>query len=238
MAPAARIIGGASIVLVPLLFVVGDEIRMAIEPAMTGTLVDTGSGAETVLADLAAIEAHRGAFLLVAALSYLGALLHVPLLVVVWRMSVGRSPRWAWAGAVLAAVGVAGQMVHLTGYHGMSLAALEVEDRTAAAEFLATADGVPFVIALFVPYLLGLLAWVPQAFGLVRARVVPLWGGLAVGAGTVVLLVAGSTPWSSPVWAVLVLAGFAPAAVAVLRGVRSPAAPAGRAGRAPQPSTA
>ncbi|CAN5292896.1 hypothetical protein BH20ACT5_BH20ACT5_07470 [soil metagenome] len=227
MGPITRTVGGVSILAVPALILVADELRMAIEPEQTGTLVNTEYGVEWALADLAAIEADRGTFVFSAALSYAAVLLLVPLLLGVWRLSVARSPRWAWASAVLAALGVTGSMVHLTAYHGMSLAALEVDDRTAAAEMLVAAEGVPFVIALFAGFFISLIVWVPQAIGLYRSRVIPLWGAVAVGVGTVAWLAVGSTPWSTPVWAVAVTAGFAPAALAMLRGrVPSEAEPA------------
>lgn len=93
MAGIARVIGGASIVLAPLLVGVADELRMAAEPAQTGTLVDTEFGVETVLATLDAIEDDRGVFVLGAAVSYAAVLLLVPALLAIWRLSVARSPR-------------------------------------------------------------------------------------------------------------------------------------------------
>ena len=100
----------------------------------------------------------------------------------------------------------------------MSLIALDMADRRAAAEFLVAAETSPFLIALFTPFFLTLLCPIPQAVGLFRSRVLPLWACLSIVAGTLLFAAVGSTPWSTAVWAVLVIAGAAPAAAAMLRG--------------------
>jgi hypothetical protein len=117
----------------------------------------------------------------------------------------------------MAALGVCGSMVHLAGYPGMTLTALDVTDRTGAAEFIVATETTPFVIALFAPFFLALLCPLPQAIGLFRARVVPLWACLAVVAAALLSAVVGSTPWSTALAGVLFLAGFTPAALALLR---------------------
>jgi hypothetical protein len=229
MGRIARTVGAASIVLVPALVVIADELRMSVEPEQTGSLVDAEYGVETVLADLAAIDENRGTFVLAASISYVAVLLTMPLLVAVWRLSVRRAPAWAWTSAVLAALGVCGLIAHTLGYYGFSLAALEVADRTAAAEFLVAAEQVPFVIAVYAPFFLSLLVWLPQAIGLFRARTVPLWSPVAVGVAVALDLAVGSTVWSMPIWGALIIAGFAPAARALFRTPSAVDAPAPQA---------
>jgi hypothetical protein len=235
MGRTTRVIGGASIVLAPLVIAVADELRMVAEGWSTAGLVNTEYGTETVLRDLAAIEQNQGLFTLSATLSYAAVPLAVAALLAIWRLSVGRSPRWAWAGALLAGAGALGTMVHILGYHGLSLVALDVPDRAAAAEVMVAAESTPFVIALFTPFFLTLICPLPQAVGLFRARVVPLWACLSIAVGTVLFAVLGSTPWSTALWAVLVIAGFTPAARAMLRS--GAAGPAGDQ-RVAQPATA
>jgi hypothetical protein len=92
---------------------------------------------------------------------------------------------------------------------------------------MVAAERTPFVIALFTPFFLTLICPIPQAIGLRRARVLPLWACLSVVAGTVLFAVLGSTPWSTALWAVLVIVGYAPAAAAMLRSVPA-SATAGR----------
>ena len=53
--------------------------------------------------------------------------------------------------------------------------------------------------------------------GLRRARVIPLWAAVAVGAATVFFATVGSQPWSSALWTRAVAAGLAPAAATMLR---------------------
>jgi hypothetical protein len=145
-------------------------------------------------------------------------LLTVPALLAIWWLAVRRAPRWAWAGAVLAGLGVIGQVVHLTGYYFLNQVLARRPALTAAAEMLVAIDQHPFMVVLFVPFLLGLLAVLPQAVGLRRARAVPLWAAFALIGGTAVMLVTGSTPWTSALHTGLLLAGFAPAAIRILRG--------------------
>lgn len=218
MSRTTKLIGGAAIVAAPALVAVSDELRMVAEGTFSTGLVDTEYGVDTVLRDLAAIEANRGLFELSAALYYAAVLLMIPALLAIWRLSVERAPRWAWTGAVLAALGVCGLMVHITGYQGGMLTALDVTDEAAAAEFMVEMGTTPFVVALFTPFFLALVAPLPQAIGLRRAGVLPLWACLAVVAATVLYAVVGSTPWSAAVAGVLFVVGFAPAALALLRG--------------------
>ena len=47
---------------------------------------------------------------------------------------------------------------------------------------------------------------------------IPLWACLSVVAGVVLFAFVGSTPWSAALAAVLLVTGFAPAALVMLRG--------------------
>lgn len=218
MGPVARIVGGVSIVAAPLLLGIADQLRMAAEPPTSIGAIDAGYGVEQAAAQLVAVEANAGTFAAASWVSYAVALLSIPALVAIWWLAVARSPRWAWTGAVAAALGVTGQMVHVTGYFGLHQVLAAQGDPEAGARVLLAVESTPFTLVIFLPFLVGLLAAVPQVVGLRRARVIPLWACLAVVAATVLFAVVGSTPWASAAYTVLMVAGFAPAALVVLGG--------------------
>lgn len=215
MGKTARIVAGTSIVLAPLTIGIGDQVRMVADPpASRGA---GGYGVEQAAASLASINANRPAFLAASYLIYLAMLLSIPALLAIWRLSVDRAPRWAWTGAVLATLYALGQAVHLAGYNAMSLVFSAHHDLDSAAEILVAGDSEPFLIALFAPlYLIGLLGVIPQAIGLRRARIIPLWAPIAVTAGLVPFLVLGSTPLVSALSTTLIVVGLAPAALTML----------------------
>jgi hypothetical protein len=216
MAHIAQVVGGGSMVLAPLLAGTGGALAIASRPAESVGVVNTEWGVEAQLADLTTIAENEGLFALSGYCVYAAALLAIPALVSVWRLSVGRSPRWAWAGVVMAALGAVGQVVHL-GYWAQNLAGADFSDQRAAAEFLVFLDGTPFVLAAFVPFLIGLLAPIVQAVGLRRAGAVPLWATLSIAAATVLALIVGNQQWSNAVVTALMVAGFAPAAATMVR---------------------
>lgn len=216
MARIAQVVGGGSMLLAPLLAGTGGALAIASRPPESVGVVDTEWGVEAQLADLVAIADNQALFALSGYCFYAAAVLAIPALVGVWRLTVPRSPRWAWAGAVVAALGVVGQVAHL-GYWAQTLAAADFADQRAAAEFLVFLDSTPFILAFVVPFLLGLLAPAVQAMGLRRAGVVPLWATLAIAAAVVLALAIGNQQWSNTAMTVLMVAGFAPAAAALVR---------------------
>jgi hypothetical protein len=216
MARIAQVVGGGSMVLAPLLIGTGGALAIASRPPESAGVVDTEWGVESQLADLTTISENQGLFALSGYCFYAAALLTIPALVAVWRLSVQGSTRWAWAGAVMASLGVVGQVVHLA-YWAHNLAAADFDDRRAAAEFLVFMDGTPFVLATFVPFFFALLAPVAQAVGLRRARVIPLWATLSIALATVLSLALGNLQWNNAAVTVLMIAGFAPAAATMVR---------------------
>jgi hypothetical protein len=232
-----RIVAGASIVLAPLCFGIADQVRMVADPPDTVGMVNPDYGVETAAASLANIQANPTPFLAASWIGYAGVLLTIVALVAIWSLAVGRAPRWAWAGAVIATLGAFGQTVHLASYFGLSQVLAGQDDLTAAAGIMIAAEENAFFMALFVPFILGmLLAAIVQVIALRRARVVPRWALVAVVGGTVLMAVTGSVPWASAVYTVLVVAGFAPAALAMLRADRE-VVPAPEPGK-PMPATA
>ena len=217
--------GAGSIVAAPVLIGLGDQVRMAgVDRSSSAGMVDTEYGPQQAVQYLEQVAAAPGAFAAAGALTYAGALLLVPALVTVWRVSVAGSPRWAWTGAVMATLGVLGHMVHLQGYYATNLALGAFADQPWAGELIIALEREPLGLALFLPYFLAWLCFVPQAVGLRRAGVIPTWALASVIIGTLVFLAVGSTPWSTGLWVVALVAGLAPAALAAVRGgVRMPA---------------
>jgi hypothetical protein len=149
---------------------------------------------------------------------FVGVLLTLPAVLAAWRVAVDRAPRWAWAGAALAMLGVLGEMAHLTGYFAIQgIVSGELDPAIGATVMMAT-ERDPLFLVLFAPFFLALLCVIPQAIALLRAKVIPIWAGVALLGGTAVMAVFGSSLWSSAAWTALMVAGFAPAAVVMLRG--------------------
>jgi hypothetical protein len=205
--------GAASMLGAPLLIGLGDQIRMAgVDRSESAGIVDTEYGVEQAARYLEQVAANAGAFTASGAMTYAGVLLLIPALVTIWRVSVAGSPRWAWAGAVLATLSVLGHMVHLQGYHATNLALSPFADQPLAGDLMMAMEREPFSLALFLPFLVGWLCYVPQAVGLRRAGAIPTWAMASVIAGTLVFVVIGSTPWSTGFWIIALIAGLFPAA--------------------------
>jgi hypothetical protein len=216
MTRTARVVGGVSIVLAPLAVGISDQLRMLADPPDAPGIVGE-YGLAQATTSLASIDANRGTFVAASTLLYLATLLMIPALLTIWRLSVQPSRRWAWAGAILATVSVFGNAVHLMSYNTMSLVFAGHHHEPAVMDVWMSAETVPFFAALFAPYVLGLLAPIPQAIGLRGARVIPLWACLAIIAATAILVALGSYPWVTALWTLLMVSGLAPAAVATLR---------------------
>jgi hypothetical protein len=223
MRTSIRVLGGASILLAPLAFGISDQLRMRAEPPEDRGLTSE-FGVTEAAATFASIEANLGLFVAASFLAYVGMLLTIPALLAIWWLSAERAPRWAWAGAVLAVLFVVGEVAHLAGYNAMSIVVAPYHDEAAVMEMWVSAGTSPLVIALFVPYVVGLLAAIPQAIGLRRARVIPLWAAIAVIAGTSIFL---AFPWLTALWMLLVVGGFAPAAIAMMTGSAISTSPRG-----------
>jgi hypothetical protein len=227
-----RAVGAASIVAAPLAIGIGDQVRMSAEGGGEQVGVVQEWGQDQAVAQVSAIAEHSGQFAAASWLFLLGALLTIPALLGIWSISVGRSSRWAWTGAVLAMLGVIGQVVHLALYFALQQAYAAGLGGELGYEVDSALEQVPFAMVIFMPFFLSFLAPIPQSIGLRRARVVPLWAVVALIAGVMAMMLLGSTPVTSLVWTALTVAGFAPAAVAFGRGtgarpsIEMPASPA------------
>lgn len=216
MSNRAKSAAAVSVLLMPVSIAVGDLIRMLGVPVVAAP---DGEPVERVAAELAAAATHRGAFTAASWVFYAAAVLTIPMVILLWRLAVDRSPKWAWAGAVLGACSVVGQFVHLGVYFGATPAFAANGDRAMASQLWVDWSTDAFATAVFIPYLVGIvLAPGVAAVALKRAGVIPGWGLAAVLVATVLFAVLGSTPVVTPVWAMLLVVGFGPAAMRALRG--------------------
>ena len=200
---------GVCLLAWPVVLVIADLIRMT---------ADTSDGDGT-LGVLTAISANLGAFQLSGWLFYLLAVLTIPVTILLWRLAVDRSPKLAWTGAVLGAMFVAGQFVHLSAYFGQMQAFAQQSDLAVAVELVDAQATGGFAAALFAPYLVGLLlAPLFQSIALFRAKVLPVWAMGAVIVGQVVFAVLQSNPVGTSAYGLLLLVGFLPAALLAIRG--------------------
>lgn len=169
---------------------------------------------------LAAIAANSALWNTFGVLMLAMALLTAAWVPAVWRHSVDRTPRWAWAAAIVGTLFALGQMVHLVSWVVLNAAlATSVE----ASEALAVVEAIEsswFFGLIFVPYLLGAVLAPPlAAVALRRARFIPTWAMVVVMAASVAGFILGTdNPIGVAVYSVLLITGFTPAVVRVLRG--------------------
>jgi len=204
----AQTLGALGIVTAPMLVGAADELRM---------ISDDTSGEAEGAAQFEAIARNLDLFQGAAWLALAGALLTIPAVAAAWALSKDRSRVWAWSALVLGVLGVFGQVVHLVGYYAHQLLfATDVEPAIGARVGEALESQTYFAV-MFVPFFFSLLAYIPQAVGLRRAKVIPLWAAIVVIAATVTFAVLGSTPLSSAVWTLGLVIGLAPAAFHMAR---------------------
>ena len=217
-------VGMACLLLTPLVAAAADIARMVAE--QTGALVGMlgASGADETTAMFAAIEAHRGTYQLASWLALIAAILAIPGVAAVRRLTADRSPRWSMAATITGICLVVGEFVHLMGYYAWNQILTALPDRTAAVAVVDLTGQNVFGQVVFAPYLIGvLLFWPFAAAALWRSRAIPVWALVLVLVGGLVMMVAGSSYLTSPVWAIATTVGLTPALVTQLRSARTAA---------------
>lgn len=208
----ARRIGAIALLLMPVAIAAGDYFRITSEDPD-----HRGAGVGDVTHQLAYIDAHRSGFETAGWMFTIAAVLTLPLVLLVWRLTVDRAPKAAWVAGVLGSCFAVGQFVHLYGYFGAQQVASAADDRHAAAQLLVDWNSNALSNLVFMPFLIGFfLSPLAMTIALQRAGVVK-WPAIAVIVVATVVSVALSTvSWGSVLWAVLFLAAVGPAARAVL----------------------
>lgn len=204
---SARRIGALATIAFPVTFVVADFLRIRGEAGAVGD----NDTVESILTHLAAVGSGAGPFTLASWLFYVAALLTIPTVVFLWRVAVERSPRWAWAAAVLGACAVIGQIAHCMGYFAPLLALSGIDHSAGAEAFLALSTH-GYSLAVFMPYLIGLTFFPPVAvIALWRAQVTPRWAAIVTVLGSIAYIPFAGPWWVTAGWAATLLVGFAPA---------------------------
>lgn len=204
---SARRLGAAATVAFPITIVVADFFRIRAEEGSVGD----GTTVVSIVSQLNAVEANSGSFAIASWLFYAAALLTIPMVLFLWRLAVDRSPRWAWTAGVLGACSVIGQIAHCMGYFA-PIQAYAGGDHELGAQAQIALNSDLYGLAVFVPYLIGIMLFPPAAaIALRRARVLPLWAMVAVIAGGALFLAMAGPWWVTAGWGVALLAGFAPA---------------------------
>ncbi|WP_166870682.1 hypothetical protein [Salinibacterium sp. ZJ450] len=169
---------------------------------------------------LAAVAANIGLWNTFSVLMLVIALLTVAWVPAVWRLTVDRTPRCAWTTAVIGTLFAMGQFVHLVSWNVLSAGLAESVDGSAALAVVEAMEASWFFVLIFAPFLLGALLAAPiAAVALRRARLLPTWSVVVVVAASIVTVILGTdNPIGVAAYSVLLITGFTPALVRVLRG--------------------
>lgn len=231
-----QVTGAASLVLAPVCFGIADEMRLVAVDIDNQVGLAAEWGEAQVVAQTHSVAAHLALFQTSSWLFLAGALLTIPAAVAIWHLTVGRSPAWAWAGVVMATLGVMGQLVHLVLNFGLQQAFATGFDPSMGYQLGQMLENQLFIKVMFGPFLLLMIAPVVQAIGLRRARVNPMWAVAAAVAFSIVAILLGSTTWSAVIYTVLWVAAWTPAALTTLRRAQMQSSGLSAASKSPVPS--
>ena len=167
----------------------------------------------------ASIAANGGLWNTSGVLLFVMTLLTLAWVPAVWRLTVDRSPRWAWTAAVIGTLYAIGQMVHLVSWGMLNDALAASAETSAALAVIGAFESSSFFMLVFAPYLLGALLAAPiAAVALRRARLLGVWSVVVIGAATIAAVILGTDNLiGAAVYSVLLITGFTPAVVRVLR---------------------
>ncbi|WP_353510403.1 hypothetical protein [Intrasporangium sp.] len=181
--------------------------------------LDGTSPSSDPTAFFAAIAANAGLWNTYGVLMFAMTLFTLAWVPAVWRLTVDRSPRWAWTAAVIGTLYAIGQMVHLVSWGVLNDALAASAEASAALAVIEAFESSWFFVLVFAPYLLGALLAAPlAAVALRRAQLLHSWSVVVIGVGTVAAVILGTdNPVGATVFSVLLITGFAPAVVRVLR---------------------
>lgn len=218
------VVGATCLLLTPAVTAAADIARMWAESSGATTGIVDADAADQTAAMLTAIADRLGTYQLASWLALVAALLAVPAVATVRRLTAARTPRWSLAVLVIGGCLVVGQFVHLMGYFAWNQVLATLPDRQAAIAVANVIGGNAFGQAVFAPYLIGvLLFWPAAAVALYRARQLPRWALVLVLLAGLAMAVLGSSYGVSPAWAGATTLGLLPILLAQLRSARTSA---------------
>ena len=181
--------------------------------------LDGASPTSDPAAFFASIAANGGLWNTSGVLLFAMTLLTLAWVPAVWRLTVDRSARWAWTAAVIGTLYAIGQMVHLVSWGVLNDALAASAETSAALAVIGAFESSSFFMLVFAPYLLGALLAAPMAaVALRRARLLGVWSVVVIGASTIAAAILGTDNLiGAAVYSVLLITGFTPAVVRVLR---------------------
>ena len=181
--------------------------------------LDGASPSSDPTAFFAAIAANGGLWKTYGVLLFAMTLLTLAWVPAVWLLTVDRSPRWAWTAAVIGTLYAIGQTVHLVSWGVLNDALAASAEASAALAVIGVFESSWFFMLVFTPYLLGALLAAPiAAVALRRARLLGVWSVVVIGAATIAAVILGTDNLiGAAVYSALLISGFTPAAVRVLR---------------------
>lgn len=201
----------ACLLAIPILLALADVLRMRAEgdAGITGG-VGTAPDMVPVFESLAL---HRPEMVAATLLTFLTAFVAMFAVALLWKLGAKGSPWLARIVLVLGVFFVLGRVIHTIVYFGTMLYFSGTYPPAQAAALNDAMGSFWVVNMVIVPTVLGLGLWLPLAGVLLwRLRLVPWWAGAAVVAGTLLLVVLGSSFATTLAMAGLTVAGFAPLA--------------------------
>lgn len=218
----ATVVAATCLLLTPAVTAAADVVRMRVESSGATTGIVDGDAAGQAPAMLSAISAELGAYQLASWLALAAAVLAVPAVVTVRRLTTCHTRRWSLAALVIGGCLVVGEFVHLMGYYAWNQILAALPDRQAAVAVSNAVGGNVFGQVVFAPYLIGvLLFWPVAAIALYRARRLPGWALVLVLLAGLAMATLGSSFVVSPAWAVATTVGMLPVLLGQLRSART-----------------
>ena len=194
---------------VPILLALADVLRMRAEG---GSSISGGVGsAPDMVPHFESLALHRPEMGVATVLTFATAFIAMFAVSLLWKLGAKQSPVLGRIVLVLGVFFVLGRVIHTIVYFGMMLYFSANYPPAEAAKLNDSMGSFWVVNMVIVPTVIGLALWLPLAGILLwRVRVIPLWAGIAVVAGTLLLIVMGSSFATTILMAVLTVAGFAP----------------------------
>lgn len=202
-------VGIYCLLAVPILLALADVLRLRAEG---GSSFSGGVGAAPdMVPHFESLALHRPEMAVATVLTFATAFVAMFAVSLLWKLSAKHSPVLGRIVLVLGAFFVLGRVIHTIVYFGTMLYFSANYPPAQAAKLNDSMGSFWVVNMVIVPTVIGLALWLPLAGVLLwRVKAIPLWAAISVAAGTLVLIVAGSSFATTILMALATVAGFAP----------------------------